>query len=214
MTVPTERPVAYHVGFAVADLDRVAETYRQLFNVEHWWTWEMDFPGLPSNPQTTDGRLKIAFARVGGMTLELVQCIAGRTVHAEFVERHGDGVQHIGFWVPDVQRAVEDAIDQGCRLDWAYQLPNSQAFAQISPASDPHDVVETLDPRLGAYVTPEVGGIQIEYLGPAVHERMLDRYGDRYRSVADPPPWADLPSADYQPEHGHAHRPGAGNHRH
>src|SRR5262249_23255953 len=106
MTAASEQCMAYHIGIVVHDLYAVAHRYDELFGPLHWHTWEAPVGALPWNPETTDGRLRIAYGRLPGLTLELVQPLSGETVHGLFLKRRGECVQHIGLWVPDVREAL------------------------------------------------------------------------------------------------------------
>jgi len=44
-------------------------------------------------------RLKIATADLGPVKLELIQVIHGEPPHRDFLDLHGEGLQHIGFYV-------------------------------------------------------------------------------------------------------------------
>jgi hypothetical protein len=40
----------------------------------------------------------------------------GNPVFHQFRDQHGEGVQHIGFWTPDIRASVEHALAAGTRL--------------------------------------------------------------------------------------------------
>jgi hypothetical protein len=47
-----------------------------------------------------DYTLKFGHAKVGPMYLELVQTLEGKTIYQEFLEKHGEGIHHIGVPTP------------------------------------------------------------------------------------------------------------------
>jgi hypothetical protein len=63
---------------------------------------ETHLPGRPS-----DGRVKLAFIRLGQVSLEFLEPVGGETSWAEYLEKHGEGVQHLGFQVKDLERSLE-----------------------------------------------------------------------------------------------------------
>ncbi|MGC8793026.1 MAG: VOC family protein, partial [Bryobacteraceae bacterium] len=60
------------------------------------------YRGRPS-----DGRVKMAFIRLGQVALEFLQPVGGETSWSEFLQKHGEGVQHLGFQVRDLDRSLE-----------------------------------------------------------------------------------------------------------
>ena len=48
-------------------------------------------------------------------TFELIER-EGKIAHKVFLDEHGEGLQHIGIWTPDVQAAVREAVTKGCRV--------------------------------------------------------------------------------------------------
>ena len=81
------------------DLQAVADRYQRILGIDHWRYHELATVKVPWDARSTDARLKVAFG-TGGLTFELIQVLEGHTPHLEFLDKHGDGVQHIGFWTP------------------------------------------------------------------------------------------------------------------
>jgi len=190
MTAPPGDLVAYHIGFVVRDLDAVADKYQRLLGVERWRLHELRTARVPFDPRSTDAVLKIAFGRGAGLTFELIQVLEGRTPHLDFVEKHGDGVQHIGFWTPDVRTAVQRAVKEGGRITLARLAPNGNAEVQLSPGSSMEAIAAAIPPDRLAYVDPGLGGIQLEFVGPAAAEGLRDWMAEDFGALlAPPPPW-------------------------
>ena len=77
--------------------------------------------------------LRIAFGRLGGVLLELLEPLDGESPHAEFLAAHGEGLHHLAFLVPDfdaplaaVRRAdpaanlLVDGTGPGNPVRWVY----------------------------------------------------------------------------------------------
>jgi catechol 2,3-dioxygenase-like lactoylglutathione lyase family enzyme len=190
VTAPPSDLLAYHLGFVVRDLDAVAERYQRLLGVDRWRSHDLQVARVPWDARSTDARLRVAFGRAAGMTIELIQPLEGRTTHLDFLEAHGDGVQHIGFWTADVRAAVEHAVSQGARITLARYDPASTAFVQLSPGSSLEAIVGSLDPGRVAYVDPGLGGVQLEFVGPAAAPGLRAWMEDDFpRIIQPPPPW-------------------------
>lgn len=66
------------------------------------------YRGKPSS-----GRAKLAFFRLGQVVLELIEPVGGDTSWKEFLDQHGEGVQHLGFQVQDLGQAIARAGRSG-----------------------------------------------------------------------------------------------------
>lgn len=59
------------------------------------------FRGKPST-----GQAKLAFIKLGQVTLELIQPVGKDTSWQQFLDKNGEGVQHIAFQVQDLEKSV------------------------------------------------------------------------------------------------------------
>ena len=55
-------------------------------------TTNQTYRGLPSA-----FTLRVCFAQMGNITWELMQPISGDTIFSEFLDKHGEGIQHVAF---------------------------------------------------------------------------------------------------------------------
>jgi catechol 2,3-dioxygenase-like lactoylglutathione lyase family enzyme len=188
MTAPPADLLAYHVGFVVRDLEAVADRYSRTLGVQRWLTRELTMPRTPWDARSTDARLRIAFGRSAGLTFELIQVLEGRTPHLDFLEQHGEGVQHIGFWAPDVRAVVERAVKEGGRITLARFDPNGNAEVQLAPGASMDTIAGMLPSDQMAYVDPGLGGVQLEFIGRASAAGMRERMGDDFSVLLQPPP--------------------------
>lgn len=54
--------------------------------------------------------MRVCFAQVGDIIWELIEPISGRTIFADFLERHGEGIHHVAFdcnGIPFPERLAE-----------------------------------------------------------------------------------------------------------
>jgi len=58
----------------------------------------------------------MAFADVGPLQLELVQCTEGRIFQSRFLDTWGEGVHHIGWYVDDVDKTVAGLAAEGAKV--------------------------------------------------------------------------------------------------
>lgn len=66
------------------------------------------YKGRPSS-----GRAKLAFFRLGQVVLELIEPVGGDTSWRQFLDEHGEGVQHLGFQVEQLDQAIARAAQMG-----------------------------------------------------------------------------------------------------
>jgi catechol 2,3-dioxygenase-like lactoylglutathione lyase family enzyme len=188
MTAPPGELVAYHVGIVVRDLEAVKGLYPRVLGIDHWHMREVATVKMPWDARSTDGRLKVAFGRATGLTFELLQPLEGRTPHMEFLEKHGDGVQHIGFWTPDVRAAVERAVKEGGQITLARFDPTGNAEVQLSPGASMEAIARMLPTDRMAYVDTGLGGIQLEFVGPSGAAGLREWLAEDFDTLLQPPP--------------------------
>jgi len=100
------------ISYAVKDIDRVVEKWSSLYGIGPWSYAEnggVDAKGRP-------WKVRMAFAYVGPLQIELVQPLEGRIFQSRFLETWGEGLHHIGFYVDDVDAEVANLVEQGARL--------------------------------------------------------------------------------------------------
>jgi methylmalonyl-CoA/ethylmalonyl-CoA epimerase len=95
----------HHVGIAVADLEAAIKMYTSVFGAEltHRATSEQD-------------GLEAAFLQMGAAELELLEAVRADSPVGKFVAKHGPGLHHVAFSVPDIEKALADARDAGMEL--------------------------------------------------------------------------------------------------
>ncbi|MCC6731091.1 MAG: VOC family protein [Chthonomonadales bacterium] len=69
------------------------------------------FRGRPS-----DARARLAFFDLGQVQLELIEPLGGASTWQEALDRDGEGVHHVAFWVDGMQRSVESLREHGIAL--------------------------------------------------------------------------------------------------
>lgn len=90
------------VGVIVRDIEAALDRYCRIFGCERPAVIITDEPekaravyrGAP-----TDARAKLAFLRIGSVSLELIEPQGGASTWQEFLDQHGEGVHHLAFGV-------------------------------------------------------------------------------------------------------------------
>jgi 4-hydroxyphenylpyruvate dioxygenase-like putative hemolysin len=114
--LPFLRHGATKLGIVVPDLDRAVHQYHTLFGISPWQFFTFDQSLL--RRMTRFGKpcefsFHAAMSSMGDTRIELVEPVTANTVYAEFRDRCGYGIQHIGVPVDDMAEAIEAASVQG-----------------------------------------------------------------------------------------------------
>jgi catechol 2,3-dioxygenase-like lactoylglutathione lyase family enzyme len=157
---------AFHMGLVVYDVDAAAALYGRMLGVPRWRRTEFHFKPPSWQPHMTESLFRVAYGRAAGQTIELLQSMHGRSHFSDFLEEHGEGVQHVGFWCPDMRAAVEAAVAEGAEILGATVDDTRQAIVQLRPGSNASDIITALDPNGSAHLRLPMGSVHLELLGP------------------------------------------------
>jgi methylmalonyl-CoA/ethylmalonyl-CoA epimerase len=177
--------IGFHIGIVVRDADAAAATYHRLFGGTYGaWDLTKAAPG-PTNPTLGESLLHVVYGRFAGMTIEFIEVVEGRGIHAKWLEDHGEGIHHLGFWVPDLADATRTALEQGATLTSAVIDPT---MATVCPLT-PDDVALALRPG-AVHLNLGVAAFELEFLSSSTVDTLAAVFGDRLTEIVDLPPWA------------------------
>jgi catechol 2,3-dioxygenase-like lactoylglutathione lyase family enzyme len=93
-----------HVGWVVKDLDGVVAGWERLGirNVRSGGV--QAFPDVTFRGRPAPTKLKKVFAEVGDVTVQWIQPLDGDNAYSEFLEKHGEGIQHLAYAMPSEAR--------------------------------------------------------------------------------------------------------------
>ena len=100
------------VSYAVKDIDKTVEAWARLYGIGPWTYRKNGGVDVKRRPW----KIRMAFAYIGPLQIELVQCTEGRIFQSRFLDTWGEGVHHIGFYVDDVDAEVKRLVSQGVKL--------------------------------------------------------------------------------------------------
>jgi len=67
-------------------------------------------------PSDYDMDLRIAEGGMGGIGIELIQPLKGRSIYDEFLEEKGEGVHHLCYHVDDLDKATAEMASKGFKV--------------------------------------------------------------------------------------------------
>ena len=121
-----------HIGIAVKSIDDAKKFYEKLgLKIE-------EYEEVPSQ------KVKVAFIQVGDTRLELLEATSADSPIAKFIEKKGEGVQHIAFAVDNLPDALATAEQREISLIDKEPRPGAHGadIAFVHPKSSNGTLVE------------------------------------------------------------------------
>ena len=94
-----------HVAIAVEDLDATIDSYRSRYGVEPLHRERVESQGVEE-----------AMIPVGGSFVQLLQPLSSESPVGRFLAKHGEGLHHVAYAVPDITAALTHLEREGARL--------------------------------------------------------------------------------------------------
>jgi catechol 2,3-dioxygenase-like lactoylglutathione lyase family enzyme len=138
------------VGVIVKDIDETIDYYENVFGIGPWAV----FLGEPVMCVEAGGQIdfkgKIAMAQAGTVQIELIQILEGRSAHSEFLNRSGEGIHHVGFFVNDISERIRAAKEAGIEIiqhGLLKQLGVSIEYVYLDTTASGGVIMEFIQPR-------------------------------------------------------------------
>jgi methylmalonyl-CoA/ethylmalonyl-CoA epimerase len=135
------------VALVVRDLDASLKTYVHEYGIGPWEIYEFNpdtVAEMTKDEQPAAYAMRIAVTMVGTTQWELIEPLDDKSIYAEFLAEHGEGLHHVGVGVPgyaetlDAVRGKGHAVLQG-------GLYNGVKFAYLSTDRDLGVITEIFD---------------------------------------------------------------------
>lgn len=94
-----------HIGIAVSNLDETLKFYTDILGLECQGTEVVE-----------EQKVRVAFLPVGDTEVELLESTDPEGPIARFIEKNGEGVQHIAFRVDDIETAIAHMQAKGLKM--------------------------------------------------------------------------------------------------
>lgn len=108
----------HHISVVVPDMERAIQQFESI-GAGPFLPF-IGGPGMPFGDKTVRGLpceydmdLRNAEGGLGGVPLEVIEPLAGRSVLRQFVEDKGEGLHHIAFSVQDLDAEIADMQQRG-----------------------------------------------------------------------------------------------------
>lgn len=125
-----------HVAIAVEDLDAAIDGYRSRYGVEPLHRERVESQGVEE-----------AMIPVGGSFVQLLQPLTADSPVGRFLAKHGEGLHHVAYAVPDIDAALSHLEAEGARLiDRAPRIGGRGAkIAFVHPADLAGTLIELVE---------------------------------------------------------------------
>ena len=94
-----------HVGIAVRDLEAAIEWYRQMFGASVSHRERLESDGVDE-----------ALIKVGDSYIQLLRPYTDASPLAKYMDKHGEGIHHVGYRVEDCAHALAAVVAAGARV--------------------------------------------------------------------------------------------------
>lgn len=104
------------IAMVVKDLDKTVQYYYEVFGIGPWQFYTYEKPlvkemSYHGEPAVHSNRLALSY--FGTSRIELIEVQDGDSVYRDHINKHGYGVQHLGFLVDDMDEALNQAKEAG-----------------------------------------------------------------------------------------------------
>lgn len=120
MSGPIASDQVVQIGLVVRDIDKSKKRWAKMLGVpvpDSHLTDTVDKTNAKFRGKKMHARAKLAFFKLGQVSLELIEPVGGPSTWKEALLRHGESVHHIAFHVKDTEQVEKDFEKLGCRTE-------------------------------------------------------------------------------------------------
>jgi methylmalonyl-CoA/ethylmalonyl-CoA epimerase len=136
----------HHIGFIVKDVHKTME--------------DLSFLGLGPFEQAPMANLAarelrgkqviadsdVWFTDIGEVKLELVQPLEGKSLQKETLERRGEGIEHLGFFVDNLEEEVDKLVKKGWKVVAGARGPSGGGYSFLQSRKSHGLLIELVQP--------------------------------------------------------------------
>jgi len=94
-----------HIGVAVKNLEETLKFYEGVLGLKCGGTEVIE-----------EQKVKVAFLPIGDTEIELLESTDEEGPISRYIEKKGEGIQHIAYRVDDIEKAIEEMKAKGIRM--------------------------------------------------------------------------------------------------
>ena len=143
---------ANQVAIVVRDLDASMARYVDKLGIGPWKVYtygpemlhSMTYRGEPASYV-----MELAIAFTGDTMWELIESVEGPNIYEEFLNEHGEGLHHLGYYVGDLDKEIATMAALGYPLlqsGKGFGVENDGGYAYFDTAADLGCIIEAIEP--------------------------------------------------------------------
>ena len=127
-----------HIGIAVKNLGESIKFYENILGLK-----------CCAVEEVKEQKVRTAFFKLGETKIELLETTEPDGPIGKFILKHGEGVHHIAFAVPDVMNALDELKSKGIKLidDYARKGAEELSIAFLHPKSTHGVLIELCEKK-------------------------------------------------------------------
>jgi Glyoxalase/Bleomycin resistance protein/Dioxygenase superfamily len=143
----TEKPLfkkIMQVGLVVRDVDASVRKQWDEFGIGPWAIYTFDpskVKNLTVRGKPVEHAMRVAIAMIGDLMWELIQPLDEKSIYAEFLKEHGEGIHHVLFDVDDFSGAEAHFRRGGHELCQGGQMGKTR-YAYFDTRETLHTIAE------------------------------------------------------------------------
>jgi methylmalonyl-CoA/ethylmalonyl-CoA epimerase len=144
------------IAVVVEDLDSSVKKWADEYGVGPWVIFALNsdkVDNMSVRGRRVDYAMKIGLANVGDIEIELIEPLDERSIYAEFLAEHGEGIHHLAFETPDYKSTVDFFERKGIGVYQSGSWSN-ETFAYFDTRKDLGLITELYKREEGNFVTP------------------------------------------------------------
>ncbi|MCF8127755.1 MAG: methylmalonyl-CoA epimerase [Deltaproteobacteria bacterium] len=94
-----------HIGIAVKSIEQAGKFYTDVLGFE-----------IEDIETVAEQKVNVAFIPIADSEVELLESVEPDGPVAKYIEKRGEGIQHIAFRVDDINQCLEELKEKGVRL--------------------------------------------------------------------------------------------------
>ena len=141
----------FQVAIVVHDVREAADRYSKLWGIEDWTFVENgpeNMTGLHYMGEPADFSMRLALTG-SDPQLELLQPLEGPSILADWLERRGEGMHHLGVLVASVDETIAQMAEAGIACvqhGYGFGADGSGAFAFFDTEAELGCLIEAIEP--------------------------------------------------------------------
>ncbi len=113
MGIPESLGRVGQLGIVVRDIQASMEQYWHVLGIGPWKVYTNSPPRVTYHGRPASYRVRVALAQTETMVYELLQYLEGDSIHRDFLAAQGEGIEHVGFYVANLDEPLARLKSQG-----------------------------------------------------------------------------------------------------